>query len=110
MPFFLEHQNLLEAMFQNNDTEKPIYLPLWIDRRTNEVVFTAVELARDKNFSQVHYPDGKISVKRTLARLADLENSIKELTNNPWATEDLPTVKDFNKNFDKFTQATFDML
>ena len=111
MPFFLEHQNLLEAMFQNNDTEKPIYLPLWIDRETNKVVFAAVELARDKNFSQVHRPDDELSVQRTLARFADLENSMKgKLMNNPWATEDLPTVKDFNKIFDKFTQATFDML
>ena len=111
MPFFLEHQKLLEAMFQNDDTEKPIYLPLWIDEETNKVVFAAVELARYRNFSQVHRPGNKLSVQRPLARFADLENSMKEkLVNNPWATEDLPTVKDFNKIVDKFTQATFDML
>ena len=48
MPFYIEHQEILESKFQSDDTKKPICLPLWIDNRTKGIVFTKVDLDRQK--------------------------------------------------------------
>ena len=94
MPFYKEHQDILDSKYQNEEEKKtPIYLPLWRDKESQKIAFTHVDLCALT--SEVHEPNGKKHTIRKLIRAVDVEGHMEDLLiPNPFA-EDLPTLQTF---------------